>query len=170
MSVSALFFIPVLGLSCFHLVLVARGRTTNEQVRACLTCTRFNLLEVEFIHASQVTGKFQGGVNPFTRGCCQNVQFVLFSPITPRWTRVKQALTSIKILMLFQTRMLLLRLWNTKRDILQLHALIIHRYDISSFKYDRRHPEVPCNNNVCIWKMLLSKDIHLIMLFSWKQF
>ncbi|XP_056593235.1 palmitoyltransferase ZDHHC8B isoform X2 [Triplophysa dalaica] len=62
-SVSALFFVPVAGLTCFHLVLVARGRTTNEQV----------------------TGKFHGGVNPFTRGCFGNVQFVLFSPVSPRY-------------------------------------------------------------------------------------
>ncbi len=39
-------------------------------------------------------------------------------------------------------RMLLLRLWNTKRDILPLHATITHSYDISSFKYDRKHSKL----------------------------
>ncbi|XP_062268212.1 palmitoyltransferase ZDHHC8B [Platichthys flesus] len=63
-SISGLFLIPVLGLSGFHLYLVSRGRTTNEQV----------------------TGKFQGGVNPFTRGCCNNLEYMVCSPISPKYT------------------------------------------------------------------------------------
>ncbi|KAF7700999.1 palmitoyltransferase ZDHHC8B isoform X1 [Silurus meridionalis] len=63
MSMSALFLIPVMGLACFHIVLVATGQTTNEQI----------------------TRKFKGGANPFTRGCCGNAKFLLFGPISPRY-------------------------------------------------------------------------------------
>ncbi|XP_067936229.1 palmitoyltransferase ZDHHC8B-like isoform X1 [Watersipora subatra] len=57
-----LLLIPVTGLLGFHVFLISKGRTTNEQV----------------------TGKFKAGVNPFTRSCNTNWLMLFFGPRLPR--------------------------------------------------------------------------------------
>ncbi|XP_026944264.1 palmitoyltransferase ZDHHC8 isoform X3 [Sagmatias obliquidens] len=82
MCVAGLFFIPVIGLTGFHVVLVTRGRTTNEQA---LQPPVNQSPEIPQQGQTLVTGKFRGGVNPFTRGCYGNVEHVLCSPLAPRY-------------------------------------------------------------------------------------
>jgi len=63
MVLTGVIFMPVVGLTAFHMYLVARGRTTNEQV----------------------TGKYRNGFNPFSQGFCRNIVIVCFGSQFPKF-------------------------------------------------------------------------------------
>ncbi|XP_054748804.2 palmitoyltransferase ZDHHC5-like isoform X1 [Lytechinus pictus] len=73
MSIDTLCFIPVIVLTVFHISLVCKGRTTNEQV----------------------TGKFQSGHNPFDKGCFKNCMEVFCGPQPSRYVGFKSKPVSL---------------------------------------------------------------------------
>jgi hypothetical protein len=66
MVIIFLLIFPIGGLLAFHIVLVSKGRTTNEHV----------------------TGKYKG-MDFFTRGCCTNFDYLFCSSLIPRYKSVR---------------------------------------------------------------------------------
>lgn len=66
---------PIVGLTIFHMCLVSKNRTTNEQM----------------------TGKYKIGDNPFNQGCCTNCTYTLCGPHLPMCKHKKNLQSSVVI-------------------------------------------------------------------------
>jgi hypothetical protein len=65
LALNGLLIFPIGGLFAFHIVLISKGRTTNEHV----------------------TGKYKGA-SFFSRGCCPNMLHLFCGSLTPQYRRV----------------------------------------------------------------------------------
>ncbi|OON13746.1 DHHC zinc finger domain protein, partial [Opisthorchis viverrini] len=68
---TGLCFFPVVGLLGFHMFLISRGVTTNEQL-------------IRTLYLLQVTDKFRAHINPFNSGCPANWKQFCCAPQFPR--------------------------------------------------------------------------------------
>jgi len=94
--------IPIGGLTGFHLILVSRGRTTNEQV----------------------TGKFRTGVNPFDEGCISNWGYTMCPSMPPSYIEFRRKKQKRREYL--QTRMML-KLQTTKTSTNSKHKVVYHQ-------------------------------------------
>lgn len=69
-------FWPIIGLTIFHMLLISKNRTTNEQM----------------------TGKYKTGQNPFNEGCCKNCSYTLCGPHLPQCKHRRSSHASISTL------------------------------------------------------------------------